>query len=344
MRELRMHDMPSTYEAVQRTIRKRQRKSLRDESQAGEVMKCGCPRENCFKSRGYLMWTLQRVALAAVFGFCVKSQHDSSFVVSFSWLPLKTKKLLLGAAFSLSGAPMSLRTAVFVDGYNLYYGRLRGTPFKWLDIVALCENLLAQRSQNETLAHVHLFSAHANASFATHGQASVEAQSAYHRALQALHGQKLSITYGTHSWSRHGTPMPTFEAGQAYDRNKRSLVWKIEEKLTDVNLALALYRSCSKGQCERIMLISNDRDAAPALQAIQEDFPHILRGLVLPVHPASGNTSIHPSAKTRRKSGTLQALCDWSVHAISDDKLQAAQLPAVVPVSGKKAITKPAHW
>ncbi len=28
-------------------------------------------------------------------------------------------------------------TAVYIDGYNLYYGRIRGTAFKWLDVVAL---------------------------------------------------------------------------------------------------------------------------------------------------------------------------------------------------------------
>lgn len=30
-----------------------------------------------------------------------------------------------------------LRTFVYVDGYNLYYGLLRKTKFKWLDLFAL---------------------------------------------------------------------------------------------------------------------------------------------------------------------------------------------------------------
>lgn len=176
--------------------------------------------------------------------------------------------------------------------------------------------------------------------FAAHGQASVDAQSAYHRVLQAQHGEKLRITYGAHVWSRQGTPMPIFEPGQPYQRDKRVLVWKVEEKLTDVNLALAMYRECSKSLCDRIVLISNDRDAAPALQAIAEDFPHIVRGLVLPVRPPV----LHAASSTRRKSGTLQALCDWSVQSISDELLQSHQMPAHIPVPGKKTIRKPAHW
>ena len=34
-----------------------------------------------------------------------------------------------------------LRTQIYIDGYNLYYGRLRETPFKWLDVVALFSSI-----------------------------------------------------------------------------------------------------------------------------------------------------------------------------------------------------------
>jgi hypothetical protein len=29
------------------------------------------------------------------------------------------------------------KTNIYIDGYNLYYSRLKGTAFKWLDLVAL---------------------------------------------------------------------------------------------------------------------------------------------------------------------------------------------------------------
>ena len=34
----------------------------------------------------------------------------------------------------------SMRTVVYVDGFNLYYGALKGTSWKWLDLVALSQN------------------------------------------------------------------------------------------------------------------------------------------------------------------------------------------------------------
>ena len=30
-----------------------------------------------------------------------------------------------------------MRTRVYVDGFNLYHGALKGTPFKWLNLVEL---------------------------------------------------------------------------------------------------------------------------------------------------------------------------------------------------------------
>lgn len=144
-----------------------------------------------------------------------------------------------------------IRTAVYVDGYNLYYGRLRGTPFKWLDLVAFFQTLLTERDQNESLERVKFFTAPALASFATNGKASVEAQAAYHRALKTLHAERLEVIYGTHTFDKGGALLPAFQPGQPYDRTKRTRVWKIEEKKTDVNLAISIYRDASKGHFDQ---------------------------------------------------------------------------------------------
>jgi hypothetical protein len=137
--------------------------------------------------------------------------------VSFSWLSFGTKQPLNWAAFSHLKEKFSVpsdkpsnKTAVYIDGYNLYYGRLRGTPFKWLDVVKLFEALLAHRDQNEILGRVNLFTAPALATFATHGSASVEAQSAYHRALKARHGERFEAIYGNHSFDKNGALLPAF--------------------------------------------------------------------------------------------------------------------------------------
>ena len=48
-----------------------------------------------------------------------------------------------------------MKTNVYVDALNLYYGSLRGTPYRWLDLVKFCETALP----NNDISHVHVFSA-----------------------------------------------------------------------------------------------------------------------------------------------------------------------------------------
>ncbi|UGQ45527.1 NYN domain-containing protein [Massilia endophytica] len=230
------------------------------------------------------------------------------------------------------------RTVVYVDGYNLYYGRLRGTNFKWLDLVHLFDILLARRDQNEALDKLRLFTAPALAKFATHGAASVEAQSAYHRALKAKYGDRFEVTYGNHSYDKSGTLLPRFARGRPFDRTDRVRVWKLEEKKTDVNLALCMYRDACRGSYDRIILVSNDSDAEPALEAIRQDFPHLLIGIVVPLPPHATGAQVH-----RRVSGSLGKYADWTVASLHDEQLFEAQLPEMVPTK-KKPIHKPSHW
>ena len=46
-----------------------------------------------------------------------------------------------------------VRTRVYVDGFNLYYGALKGTAFKWLDPVLLTSLLLPPEYEIEQLGY-----------------------------------------------------------------------------------------------------------------------------------------------------------------------------------------------
>ena len=232
----------------------------------------------------------------------------------------------------------SRRTAVYIDGYNLYYGRLRHTEHKWLDVVALFEDVLKVQDSSASLDAVRYFTAPALAKFAAHGHDSMLAQQSYHRALEALHPQRLSITFGTHTHEAGGTMLPTFVDGHPFDRSVKSRVWKLEEKKTDVNLAIAMYRDVVKGRFDQVVICSNDSDVEPVLEAIREDFPAIVIGVVTPGRPVSADPSGH-----RAISKSLARHADWARKYILDEELVRAQLPHRVPTR-KKPIDKPAHW
>ena len=114
-------------------------------------------------------------------------------------------------------------TIVYVDGFNLYYGALKRTPYKWLDVGRLCALMLP----HDNIVAINYYTALVSAR-PGNPSAPID-QQIYLRALRTI--QNLSITYGhflTHSvqMALSGV-MPT----------KRVWVDKTEEKGSDVNIA-----------------------------------------------------------------------------------------------------------
>jgi len=233
---------------------------------------------------------------------------------------------------------MALATAAYIDGYNFYYGRIRGTTHKWLDVVALFEFLLNDQDPESSLQHLHYFSAPALGRFATHGEEAVKAQQTYLRALAHLYPNMLALTMGKHSFDKKGTKLPEFVEDQPYDRTRRVKVWKLEEKQTDVNLALAMYRDAASGIYQQMVVCSNDSDVEPVLKAIRADFPTIRLGVVTPRHPP---TAGRPTG--RAVSSSLADNADWTRAYLLDAELQRSYLPQRIH-TGKKPIDRPAHW
>jgi len=61
-------------------------------------------------------------------------------------------------------------------------------------------------------------------------------------------------------------------------------------------------------------------------------------GVIVPIAPPA------PGSKSnRRTSGSLTNRAHWVIKHLTDEQLQAAQLPLHVPTK-KKPIRKPEHW
>ena len=225
------------------------------------------------------------------------------------------------------------RVIVYVDGYNLYYSRLRGTPHKWLDLVALFrEQILHAQLPGVELVAVKYFTAPAMGKFASHGLDSVTSQNEYHRALKAKYPDLLHLILGYHVVEE--ARLMTYR--EPPDKTDRLSVWRIEEKQTDVNIALALYGDVGRGEADIVVICSNDSDLVPAARALREDYPHCQLGIVAPL-PEPGTHS------HRRGNSELQNLANWTRHYIRDEELAQAQLPDVVSTR-KKAARRPSYW
>lgn len=119
-----------------------------------------------------------------------------------------------------------LRTFVYVDGFNLYYGALRRTSFKWLDLEKLCGVVL----KNTPIDAIKYFTARVKPR-ANDPDQSVR-QEIYLRALAT--NSKIEVYFG--HFLSHPVMMP--RCNQDGDPTGEYVkVIKTEEKGSDVNIA-----------------------------------------------------------------------------------------------------------
>lgn len=225
-----------------------------------------------------------------------------------------------------------MQTTLYIDGFNLYYGALKATPYKWLDVAKLFTELVSVHSPQSHIRKIKYFTAPVKGKIATHGQRSFQSQNDYHRALRTLYPEQVEIIEGYFSLERGLLPAYV----NPLDKSNKVKVWKLEEKQTDVNIAMHLYDDVVRGQCEQVILVSNDSDLVPALAFSKNFKPELVIGAVMPkLHTDNG--------EKRPANAKLSAIADWTRHYLLETELQAAQLPDVVPTR-RKAIFKPDYW
>lgn len=211
-------------------------------------------------------------------------------------------------------AQKSFRTIVYVDGFNLYYGEMKNSPWKWLDPAELFRNTLG--AENDVIK-VKYFTARVQP---TPKDPDVNnRQDTYIRAVQA-HSPLVEFHFGhflRHQISmEHANPPPSTVQ-----------VWKNEEKGSDVNLALHVLNDAWLNAYDCAVIVSNDSDLAESLRFVKEQHKKLI-GLIT------------PGAPKRKTSQQLHQYADF-VKPIRTWALEKSQLPNPIP---NVNIHKPASW
>lgn len=217
------------------------------------------------------------------------------------------------------------RTIVYIDGFNLYYCALRGTPHKWLNLEALCQAVLPASA---AVTAINYYTAYVSGRFDPTVQ---HRQNRYLRALATLPLVRIHLGnfLTTKAWAglvhppqfrpEHTLP-PATVLNLAY-------VWKTEEKGSDVALGAHLVRDALTGGFEHAAIITNDTDLVEPIRIVT-------REANLPV------TLLTPLASAPAKS--LAAVATHVRHI--ENYLGACQFPDTMTAKSGKMLLKPSEW
>jgi uncharacterized LabA/DUF88 family protein len=207
------------------------------------------------------------------------------------------------------------RTFIYVDGFNLYYGAVKDTPLKWLNIRRLCELLLPGHS----IARIKYFTA--RVSGRKDDPQKPTRQQIYLRALRTIPG--LEIIYG--SFLSHDVMMPLGEPPPGGPRFAK--VTRTEEKGSDVNIATHLVHDAYQRSFEVAVLVTNDSDLLEPIRIVRQEL-----GLAVGIL----NPHRHTPSQVLTKHASF-------IKQIREGPLRASQFPSTLRDS-KGEFHKPRGW
>jgi hypothetical protein len=208
---------------------------------------------------------------------------------------------------------MQNKTIVYVDGFNLYYRALKGSPYKWLDLRRAFTLVLGPNYPIQTIKY---YTARINGRFDPDAPTR---QDTYLRALKA-HSPDIEIYYGhflVHPATRRLVNPP----------HTSVTVLNPEEKGSDVNLAVHLVTDAWLNAYDSAFIVTNDSDFLEAVKRVHQHHPQKNVGVVVP-----GDTT--PAARE------LARVCR-PFFRLRGGVMSLAQLPNPIP---NTTIHKPPNW
>ncbi len=208
-----------------------------------------------------------------------------------------------------------MRTAVYIDGFNLYYW-LKPLPYRWIDVRALALNAITKPDQHHEIVAIKYFTA--RVSDTDDDPTKATRQDIYLRALTKSIPE-LTICFGEFRRQKKQMPLANYDGSVGAMR----WVWDTEEKGSDVNLAVDLVDDAWGNLYDLAIVISNDSDLERALRIAKRKQKKV--GVLV-----RGDATVH----------SLKKVSHFMVKLTEAD-LQKALLPREIPDSQLKI---PQYW
>lgn len=199
------------------------------------------------------------------------------------------------------------RVIAFVDGFNLYHS-LADNPtyskYKWLNIRALLEMYV----QPKELKEIYYFT-----SLTTWNP---DKMSRHKVLIRAFEHVGANIVYGE------------FKRRDRFCPNCHKNYVAREEKQTDVNIAIYLFRLAIEDRYDTALILSGDSDLIPSIKAVKATFPSKQTGVIIPAG---------------RRAEELKSTCDFSIK-IREKNLAKCQFDNPLKMADGSVLSKPATW
>jgi uncharacterized LabA/DUF88 family protein len=231
----------------------------------------------------------------------------------------------------------AIPTNVYIDGFNLYYGAAKNTPYKWVDLAALCRNVLP----GIDIHRIRYFTALVKP-MPSDPNTRLR-QEIYIRALQTL--PNLTVHYGHYLQSTVSMALAVPPA-----RGSRfAEVIKMEEKGSDVNIATYMLVDAFRGDCDQLVVVTNDSDLAEPVRIINKE----LRVPVGIFNPQTDDTAIRRARvsgkplRPARPSIELKKFAKFHRNITSEgpgSHMALSQFPPSLIDAQGRTITKPVGW
>ncbi len=209
--------------------------------------------------------------------------------------------------------PTPKRSIVYIDGFNLYYGALRGGPYKWLNL----ERYFRLLRPGDCIQKIRYFTARVVGSHAA-------SQDAYLSALVTL--PLVEIIFGRFKAKQIECLVPSCSLPSP------RFFSSFEEKRTDVNIALWMLHDAQENLCDRLVLISGDSDLVPAIAMVKDHYPTKEIIVYIPAR-----------SEIRGAAVELRGIADRA-KILPLQILHAAQFPAEITNDSGLVIKKPLSW
>jgi uncharacterized LabA/DUF88 family protein len=214
-----------------------------------------------------------------------------------------------------------LKTILYIDGFNLFYSALKATPLRWLNPVALIQQVFPR---NQIIA-TKFFTAKVTALPNNPGQPI--RQLMFWRALGTL--PNLQIIQGDFRTRKVRAPVvnppPDFIE-----------IFKTEEKGTDVNLAAHLLLDGFRDQYECAIVISGDSDLVTPIHMVRSE-------LKKPVGVLNPQRLSGPNRRPPRRNTGLQEAASFYHNGVTWAQLANAQFPSPM-TDAQGTFHKPPNW